>query len=123
MKKIVLFFAGVAFALANDCDDKIAKLQNELIYAKKHDNTFKIQGLEGAINELSTKCKDDALYYQKILEQKAQKEREFEAIEVELKSLDSNKKSMAKADFQTKKAQLKAQKDKVKAELKAMELY
>ncbi len=121
MRKIALFFVGVAFALANDCDDKIAKLQNELIYAKKHDNTFKIQGLESAINELSTKCKDDALYYQKILEQKAQKEREFEAIEVELKSLD--KKSMAKAEFQAKKAKLKAQKDKIKAELKAMELY
>lgn len=120
MRKIALFFVGVAFALANDCDDKIAKLQNELIYAKKHDNTFKIQGLESAINEPSTKCKDDALYYQKILEQKAQKEREFEAIEVELKSL---KKSMAKAEFQAKKAKLKAQKDKIKAELKAMELY
>lgn len=105
-----------SFAFANECDDKIAKLKNELEFAKKHNNAFKIQGLNVAINELSSKCKDDPTFYAKALETKAQKQKALAELEAKLSELESQKKTMSKAEF-------KAQKDRLKAELKALELY
>lgn len=123
MKKIIAFCLVAGFAWASDCDDKIAKLKSELEFAKKHNNTFKMQGLEVAINELTSKCKDDSTYYTKALETKAQKQKALAELEANLKALESQKKTISKVEFKSKKAEFKAQKDKLKAELKALELY
>lgn len=123
MKKSIFFCLLASFAFANECDDKIAKLKNELEFAKKYNNAFKIQGLNIAINELSSKCKDDPAFYAKALETKAQKQKALAELEAKLSELESQKKTMSKAEFKAKKAEFKAQKDRLKAELKALELY
>lgn len=99
-----------SFAFANECDDKIAKLKNELEFAKKHNNAFKIQGLNVAINELSSKCKDDPAFYAKALETKAQKQKALAELEAKLSELESQKKTMSKAELRLKKLNLKRKK-------------
>lgn len=118
MKKSIFFCLLASFAFANECDDKIAKLKNELEFAKKHNNAFKIQGLNVAINELSSKCKDDPAFYAKALETKAQKQKALAELETKLSELESQKKMMSKAEFKAKKLNLKHKKIGSKPNLK-----
>lgn len=123
MKFVVLLVCVLSFGFANECEEKILKLEDELKYAKKYDNAFKVRDLENAIATLKTKCKENPNYYKEVLQTKQDKQKQIEALEEDIEKLSDNQDSMPKAEYKFKKEKLKAQKDILKDELKALELY
>lgn len=123
MKFIICLMCIVSFGFANECEEKIAKLEYELKYAQKYDNKSKAKDLENAISVLKVKCGENPNYYKELLQNKQEKQGQIEALEKELDTLNDNKNSMPKAEYQSKKEKLKAQKDSLKQELKALEIY
>jgi len=43
------------------CAAKKNELETQITYAKKHDNTYRIQGLEKALKEINENCTDESL--------------------------------------------------------------
>ncbi|EAJ2125616.1 DUF1090 domain-containing protein [Campylobacter upsaliensis] len=123
MKFVIFLLCALSFSFANECEEKILKLEKELEYAKKYDNEFKARDLENAITTLKTKCKDNPNFYKELLQIKQDKLTKLEALEKELDTLSDNQDSMPKAEYKFKKEKLKLQKDSLKQELKALELY
>ncbi|MDL0101938.1 hypothetical protein NYG94_05510 [Campylobacter felis] len=41
MKFVIFLLCALGFSFANECEEKILKLEKELEYAKKYDNEFK----------------------------------------------------------------------------------
>ena len=53
----VSLFSVQAFADdARSCEIKKQKLEQQLVYAKKYNNTYRIRGLERAIANVNMKC-------------------------------------------------------------------
>lgn len=94
---------ALSFSFANECEEKILKLEKELEYAKKYDNEFKTRDLENAIVTLKTKCKDNPNFYKEFLQIKQDKLTKLEALEKELDILSDNQDSMPKAEYKFKK--------------------
>lgn len=123
MKFVIFLLCALSLSFANECEEKILKLEKELEYAKKYNNEFKTKDLENAITMLKTKCKDNPNFYKELLQIKQDKLTKIEALEKELDILSDHQDSMPKAEYKFKKEKLKLQKDSLKQELKALELY
>ncbi len=76
-----------AASAAETCADKRAAIENEMNYARQHNNTFKLAGLQKALDEVNTHCSPESVRNdarqavakaQKKLDQKKQDLREAE---------------------------------------------
>lgn len=52
---------GSAYAAVNGCDLKRAEIEKEISYAKAHNNSHKVAGLEKALKDVNTYCTHEGL--------------------------------------------------------------
>ncbi len=72
MKKILLFPLAIALSFGsaaafaaqtkNGCEIKKQKIQTQIDYAKKHNNPYRVAGLEEALANVETYCTPESLY-------------------------------------------------------------
>lgn len=108
MKKIIyivsaLLFPAITYAAPQTCADKKQQVEQELDYAKQHQQTHRVQGLEQALSNLNANCTDDRLKkeHQKNIDEKQHK---LDKAQAELQKAVDDKKSAAK--IQQKKAKV-----------------
>lgn len=100
------------------CKRKVAALENQLEYAKKYNNTYRIKGLERALANVQSYCGGG--YPLDSPEAKSYYETE-QRLEV-LEKIEDAKKDLAKAEYKLQKAKLKGDiEDQYEAEYKIKE--
>lgn len=121
MKKIIyvvsaLLFPAITYAAPQTCADKKQQVEQELNYAKQHQQTHRVHGLEQALANLNTNCTDDGLKkeHQSKIDEKQHK---LDKAQAELQKAIDDKKSSAKIQQKKQKVE-KAQSalDALKAE-------
>lgn len=108
-----LLFPAITFAAPQTCVDKKHQIEQELDYAKQHQQTHRVNGLEQALANLNANCSDDRLkkeHQDKIDE----KQHKLNKANTELQKAIDDKKSASK--IQDKKNKV----NKAQSELDAL---
>ncbi|EPC7689413.1 DUF1090 domain-containing protein [Providencia stuartii] len=119
---VVLLLAGTSATAGNKqngCEIKKQKIETQIKYAKKHGNTYRVAGLQRALDNVNTYCTPTSLYRdsQKNVAEKREKvqEREAELLEAKQKG---NSDKIAKRERKLKEAQ-----EELKEAQAELELY
>ncbi len=97
----------------NGCEIKKQKIETQIEYAKKYNNTHQIEGLQRALDNVNTYCTPESLYRdakKKVAEkQEKVKEREAELLEEKQKNnsdkINKRERKLAEAQNELKAAQ------------------
>lgn len=106
-------FASLAHASPNGCEIKKQKIETQIEYAKKHNNTHRVAGLQTALDNVNTYCTPESLYresQENVAEkQKKVKEREAELLEEKQKGktdkISKRERKLKEAQEELKEAQ------------------
>ncbi|EKT57107.1 DUF1090 domain-containing protein [Providencia burhodogranariea] len=120
MRKLLITTSTMAFLLVststmaakpqNGCDIKKQEIETQIEYAKKHNNTYRIAGLQTALDNVNTYCTPESLYRdsQKDVAEKLEKVQEREAeLSEEKQKGNSNKIAKRERKLQEAQAELK----------------
>lgn len=111
-------FAFITPALAADltCEDKIKSIENEISYAKEHNNKNRLNGLEKALEKTKANCTDENLA-EKRADEIADKQKDIDEAQEELDEAISKGKSADKIMKKQKKLEEKTRELQEETEL------